>query len=117
MKCKFVAGQRVVCIDVSTTRGHVYWAPHSVLKLGEIYTVRKVGLGGTTGNELTVWLEEVRNDWDYLVQSGEAHLKFAGITDAGYRYTRFKPLDESRLDVFRKILKSVPNKKKVTVDD
>jgi hypothetical protein len=40
MECKFVVGQRVVCVDASDTRG----TGRADLAEGEIYTVRWVGM-------------------------------------------------------------------------
>lgn len=105
----FHVGQRVVCVDDSATHFRVKqrfmgllrrWVPHkSVLTRGCVYTVSRVGVGYNleTGEECpAIQVAEISLDGDEAL---EAH--------------RFRPLDESRLDVFRQLLVTPPGVKEM----
>lgn len=87
-------GQRVICVD--TINFHVRVKNDSQknlngLKTGEIYTVREVYICPVWGIE-SIRINEIVRPFDHI----------------GYGAFRFKPLDESRLDVFRAMLVEKP---------
>lgn len=89
----FEVGQRVVCIADRPTNDD--GLPNFVVK-GHIYTIR--GVGTFKGNH-GVWLEELANpktkgSW--------------GCRERGFGVGRFRPVNESRLDIFRKLLVEPP---------
>lgn len=80
----FHVGQRVVCVDTSAGR---YPCDLPPLEKGSIYTIRDVT---PCFGELAVQIEE-RYRRDYW-----------------FRASRFRPLDERRLDIFRAMLVTPP---------
>lgn len=86
----FHVGQLVVCVD-DQPRGRLY--PMDGLRSGVIYTVRDV-LYDLMIDANLVWLDEivrgVEPDWD-------------SAREAPYWADRFRPVDETRIAVFRKI--------------
>ena len=83
----FVAGQRVVCICNSATRSGVI-----TLEIGRVYTVKSAHAPG-------VVLEEVAPPAPMI----------------GYLWHKFRPVNEARLDVFRRMLAPTPEREVETV--
>lgn len=88
----FYPGQRVVCVNGEKARSRAIggWAPRT----GGVYTVR----GSWCHDEMTLLLLE-----EYVHPD-----KFDGVNEYGWDATRFRPLDEKRLDVFRAMLAPKP---------
>lgn len=90
-------GQRVVCVDDVIRSEDV---PHWInlvgdldgLTFGTVYTIRRIGISDIYGT-VDIYLEEIIRP----IESDEP--------ETGYFADRFRPLDESRLDVFREMLK------------
>jgi len=102
----FHVGQLVVCVDDDPWKyyvpGHSYGGGMDGLVKGNIYTIRWCGMFNHTdgSNTMAVRLYEiVRPSY--------------GITpdDCPYVATRFRPVVETRLDVFREMLEPVPGVK------
>lgn len=98
----FHVGQLVVCVDAERRRycvpGHAYGGGLDGLTKGNIYTIRWCGMFNHTdgSNTMSVCLYEiVRPPY--------------GITpeDCPYAAARFRPVVETRLDVFREMLAPV----------
>jgi hypothetical protein len=86
MECKFIVGQRVVCVDAEPR-----YRGATGLTKGAVYTIAKIT--HPIWRQPGVLLEEVL----CRVRSGWWH-------------DRFRPVNESRLDIFRKMLKDTPVK-------
>lgn len=100
----FHVGQRVVCVDDIKANSK----PSTILTKGRVYTVRRVisawpywpickfqsGQG--------IWLQEITREVD---RDGREH---------PFNAERFRPLDERRLDVFRRLLAPRPHERATT---
>ena len=97
----FHVGQLVVCVEdrpyLFRVPGHEYRSEMHGLTKGSIYTIREVDVVHPDGHHVGVRLEEIR-------RPGK---------DCPYVNYRFRPLDESRLTVFRQMLVSPPTKELV----
>lgn len=96
----FHPGQRVVCVDAAPTReGRVL----NALTKGTVYTVRWAGMHDSplNGRIYGIRLEEIHR----------GVCPVHGRVDTPYNSRRFRPLDESRLDVFRAHLVTPPKQK------
>lgn len=83
----FVAGQRVVCVcDSADVSGVV------TLEKGRVYTIKAVHAPG-------VELVEISPPFPVL----------------GYKWKKFRPVSEARLDVFRRLLAPLPERETETV--
>lgn len=92
-------GQRVVCIndrwggpDVRLLQAEGYIFP----KKHNIYTIREIR---PDSKNIGLLFEEIPNSVVHTV---------GGILEVGFIADRFKPLDESRLDIFRAMLVEKP---------
>jgi hypothetical protein len=96
----FVPGQLVVCVDDSEWRRPCWNDEHTPTK-GTVYTVRDAVLawGGTKVGEQHIHLIEVVN---------EAKKYASGFGEPWWWHGFFRPIDDSRLDVFRKALTDAP---------
>lgn len=96
----FHVGQLVVCVDDKPKGGYPD-EPWPVV--GRIYTVRALRWSDWYSAEQVLLVEIVCSP----------RLYNDGTYEAGYNATRFRPLDESRLTVFRQMLVSPPTKELV----
>lgn len=94
-------GQRVVCVSDD-------WGPYAARSeqrgtklpsVNRVYTIRAIEL---VGGEIGLYFVELINP--KIAMNG---------TEQCFIAANFKPVDESRLDVFREMLKNVPNRKDV----
>lgn len=92
-------GQRVVCIDASPSDPTYTIDDLDGLTVGIVYTVRRIGIDEYWGS-LCFWLNEI----DRGVEP-----EFERFGETGYSVRRFKPVDESRLDIFREMLNDCEN--------
>jgi len=107
----FRVGQKVVCVDNTTSFGGVGWHPNcQVPQTDTVYTIRALGVGAY--GEMGLKLKEI-------VCCGI----FAGIyhDDYFYRAARFRPLVENKsskgMEILNSILKDAENYKvKETVE-
>lgn len=91
----FHVGQLVVCVDDSPCDHHLEIAP---LRHGYIYTIRSTydyGAGGI-GVRIAEFCLPV---WDGMEET--------------WRMERFRPVEENRLSIFRKMLAPAPRKEEV----
>lgn len=108
----FAPGQLVCCVDDAphgwTRYGGVSDRDLDGLTKGTVYTVRDVfdDPPGGVGPRASVRLEEIIRRPDYRYP----HL------EPGFAACRFRPLDESRLTVFRQMLVTPPSKELVDED-
>ncbi len=88
MKCNFVVGQKVVCVDVSEKL--VAAANYPIVD--NVYTIRKIVLDG---DHIIVLLSEICN----------LHIS-SRIGEPGFGASRFRPLTERKTDIsiFTKML-------------
>lgn len=82
-------GQRVVCVDDLFEDIYDEETP----KRGVVYTIR--GIKFWTVDKLSFTLEEITNPLKLYKE---------GVSEKHFRETRFKPIDEKRLDIFREML-------------
>lgn len=92
----FHVGQKVVCVDATSI---TYHEKGSELVEGHIYTVREVGI--TVRNMLGLRLQEQKLTTALGYWSGRPH------TDAFYRASRFRPVQERKTDTGMAILRKV----------
>lgn len=93
----FHVGQLVVCVDVSEDQ-NLAWLPGDAPTKGMIYTVAKVGLG-KSGRLVVALAEKPR------------HPVSSNLGYWGYRATRFRPVNDSALDIFRKTEAPTPTER------
>jgi hypothetical protein len=105
MECKFVVGQKIVCVDdviddrFKTRKDIKYGNSLNGLTKGQIYTVRGVEVDPVHGFP-TVFLKEIqRKITRNKVRNSEV----------GFHFSRFKPLKEKKTDIsiFNEILNKV----------
>lgn len=104
----FAVGMRVLCVDdIERHIGDIrYKRGLSGLTKGRVYTVRRFDpyhYDGVSEAAPTVWLEEITRRHDPRIMYEEQ----------GFLASRFRPLDESRLTVFRQMLVTPPTKELV----
>ncbi len=94
----FVPGQLVVCVDGTfPPDSDLYYGDETFVVAGAVYTVRETFLEFEGTHTITV--EEIVNPAkDYA--DGEVEFHFAA--------RRFRPLDDTKLDVFRAVLTDAP---------
>lgn len=109
MSWDFKPGMRVVCIDdqfddFTITVALKYGV--TLAKKGVVYTLRAVFIDDhyCAPANLRILLEEIRNP-DLPFIDGDA--------EADFPAKRFRPLDESRLDVFRNLLVGLPKEEEL----
>jgi hypothetical protein len=111
MDCKFVNGQRVVCVDDTD------WSDKDVLDAwyakqtgsgarwpvkGQVYTIRSIE-----------WSERLATPCLKFAEIVNAIVPTqTGLGELAFGADRFKPLDETRLDVFRSLLTPTKTKEK-----
>jgi hypothetical protein len=107
MDCKFVVGQKVVCIDdqVGTNEPMASsYNPLDGLTVGQVYTIRWIGMykGFYLKEFVGVRVVEIKRDVD----------PSEGV-ECCFRASRFKPLEKKKTDisVFKKLLVSSKKKK------
>ena len=104
----FHVGQHVVCIWDAWGRSHPKLAGVVWPVKGQVYTVREIRLiesREVTG--LALWFMEISNPV----------VKFKNVAEpmeVGFAARRFRPLNESRLDIFRAHLAPSPKQKERT---
>lgn len=107
MSWEFKPGMRVVCVNddfgadapaVSTRLGI------TLPTKGTVYTLREVVKCGCC-THLNVRLAEIRNPIIRMLDGGQDEPAFGDF--------RFRPLDESRLDVFRNLLVDLPKEEEL----
>ena len=109
----FHVGQHVVCVDDRDSRqlgflpppGSVFEGTMDGLARGIVYTIR--GLYEDSFSGPMVRLQEIRRAPD-----GFDHVR----GECGFSAVRFRPLDESRLTVFRQMLVTPPSPELVDED-
>lgn len=99
MECKFVIGQRVVLID---DNWDVRNLPCKYPQFGIIYTIDGIRLSEKNGEPCLTFQE--------LHDIHKSGVKFAFIAK------RFKPVDESKLDKFRKLINDVPDESELDAE-
>ena len=94
----FYVGQHVVCVD-DQWRGthHGRWYLPCPLKVGDVYEVRGIS----------------RSRGTYYESTGHEVLLLDGVInpygdETGFAVFRFRPLQDSRLDIFRQLLVTPP---------
>lgn len=93
----FHIGQRVVCVDATDGGGCFPPTMDGLLK-GAVYTVRWAGLSVSSREAIRV--EEI------------TRTKLPGTDhEVGFLASRFRPVDETRLEVFRQMLAPTPRVK------
>lgn len=93
-----VPGMRVVCVSESYQATSMPDERDAIPRKGQVYTVRGLHRLGN------LWLVEIRNKrrgWS------------TGRHEYAFHPSRFKPLDERRLDIFRAILTKAPRPKEM----
>lgn len=93
MDCKFVVGQKVLCIDDS-----FQWLidPKTFgLRAGDIYTIEEISIGDNTGTPI-VYLSELD------------HPRVDDGSYCGLGHDRFRALDDKLLEPFREICRKPP---------
>lgn len=94
----FHVGQLVKCVEAFESRSAV---PVAMPQKGTVYTVREIEIadGGNHPGDPFLRLVEIINDpWPCRGRSVEP----------AFWYARFRPIDDTRLEIFRKALRSVP---------
>lgn len=105
MECKFVVGQKVVCVD--DTPFEAGWnfvnnRQHS-LKLNKIYTIEDIySIFGFYGKEKGVWITVVLAEEKKFARPGKEK-------DTGFNINRFRPLDEIRKEKFKQMVNNIPS--------
>lgn len=93
MSAPLQTGTRVVCINDKFLPAEIYWTPHLPVK-GKVYTVRNVG---DYAKGVGVTLVEIINQPIPVVRTDGTIFHMEPV----FHQARFKPLDDSALDVFR----------------
>jgi hypothetical protein len=93
MKCKFVPGDRVVCVDASLPPGD-QWDGDALVE-GAVYTVESVFVDDE--GQAAVSLLEARRDAESLSENDN---------EAGYFARRFRPAED--IEQFRRIVANAP---------
>src|SRR5271168_1918515 len=86
MNCNFQVGQRVLCVDASTSEDTTWDFLGGAPREGEIYTIRAMVAGGAVGQGvpmISLYFHEIRR--------GE----WAGV-EYGYWHVRFRALEEKK---------------------
>lgn len=97
MKCDFVVGQKVVCIDAKFLPGS-YYGDENLPILGHIYTVREIQVAEhAPGQPVVVRLVEIVNPLK--------EYQF-GTMECAFLAYRFRPLEKRKTDIsiFLKLL-------------
>jgi len=104
MECKFVIGQKIVCVDDHPMTGRKPGLTYDDkgldgLTKGQIYTVRRIYTSNFSRSGICIELEEIIRRMDH--PGVECH--------TGYDYIRFAPLKEKKTDIsiFNEILNKV----------
>ena len=92
----FHVGQRVVCVDGDFSRKKLRGETLPIK--GVVYTVREAGIHDIYGLPYVRLVEIVNEPQEYRF----------GVTEACFRASKFRPLDEARLDQFRDHLAPAP---------
>jgi hypothetical protein len=100
--CSFEVGQVVVCVNAGN------WSPDYMRlcrpKADGVYTIREVYLGAE--NAPSVLLCEVVNQTrEHMTVDG------IGITEPGFRASRFRPATTTRIDALEKLLAPMPGQR------
>ncbi|PZO78466.1 MAG: hypothetical protein DI629_12275 [Mesorhizobium amorphae] len=98
MAWDFRPGMRVVCVDADPLPD-TDWYCGEEPQVGAIYTLDHVFTD--TDGELVVLLKELHRSLEAMLEWG---------ADIAYLACRFRPLDETRLDVFRALLNPAPKR-------
>ncbi|NTE68376.1 hypothetical protein G6M85_22540 [Agrobacterium tumefaciens] len=108
---EFKQGMRVVCVDDDYDTRSLCVAREFCIQLpkkGCVYTLRDVfdvpEYGEDADNRLRVLLLEISNSKIPFI---------SGDVEADFPARRFRPLDESRLDVFRDLLVDLPKEEEL----
>ena len=113
MECNFYVGQKVVCIDDDASRynnipGYTYIGSLDGLTKGEIYTIDKI-YPHPMLNYILVDVREI----DRMTKNPDR------LNACGYRYERFKPLEEKKrttdISIFIKMCETETRKLKETI--
>ncbi|WCK01047.1 hypothetical protein [Agrobacterium tumefaciens] len=114
MSCdwEFKPGMRVVCIRPYTAPEEIAAALRwhiTTPEKGIVYTLREVqppeALGDGSGTAMPLLLAEIVNR-PVLYSDGS-------VREPAFASTRFRPLDETRLDVFRNLLVDLPKEEEL----
>lgn len=97
MECKFVAGDKVVCVDAAPLPG-TRWRDTDAPTEGQVYTVRRV-LEDARGT-IVLHLMELERAPEARAAKNDPNL--------GYIYTRFRPAED--IEQFRRLVAKVPSK-------
>ena len=112
MECNFYVGQKVVCINDDVSRyklpGYTYMGSLDGLTKGEIYTIDKI-YPHPMLNYILVDVREI----DRMAKNPDT------VNAYGYRYERFKPLEEKKrttdISIFIKMCETETRKLKETI--
>jgi hypothetical protein len=86
MECKFVVGQKVVCVDADPGDGYIGWADDGPVE-GHVYTITSVH---DHDGDLVVWLAEIERHPMARRLWGE---------ECGYAACRFRPVVTRKTDI------------------
>jgi hypothetical protein len=100
----FHVGQLVECVNDDGFDGRE-WRKFETPKRGVIYTVRDTGPSWTGDGDDAVWLEEIQNPVVYW-SGPKIEL------EPQFRQSRFRPLSDFRLAIFRSLLQPIPSPEK-----
>ena len=89
---RFHIGQLVMCLRAPTPSSF----NEAIPKIGHVYTVRGYGRG-FDDSEAGIFLCEIQNEPQNYLQ---------GFQEVDFRIGNFRPLDDSRLQIFREMLVS-----------
>lgn len=92
----FHVGQLVICVD-DVFPAEVAYGDETMVSRGHTYTVREAFLEYEGTHTITV-AEIVNTPREYS----------DGLVEFHFAVTRFRPIDDSKIEVFRKALKDVP---------
>lgn len=100
MKCKFVVGQKIVCVNARPDPLWGWSRRSTPPETGAVYTVTRVGLCQVPGYQdmTSVWLREIHN---FCCRAG------VDYPDCGYAAERFRPVKTTSIAVFEAILRDV----------
>ncbi len=107
MECPFFIGQKVVCID--DTFIDPDWRPFTLPQKNQIYSIRHIFICSTKTDNAAIYLHlnEIINSW---VHEKAWLYSFWGAPNGeiGFNYKKFRPLKETNIEIFKKILIECP---------
>ena len=98
MKCNFVIGQKVVCVNDTPNSE---WKGPFLIEKGKTYTIREILV--TPHNSITLKFKEIPSR-EGMPGYPKDHI------DHGYRFERFRPLKNTNIDIFTSMLNRTPQR-------